>query len=111
MCLSPFSLWTCLFNLGALFLLLTQVLSVVAQQLLTIQNALKANMSPFNFEGRMIKLVPTCGVFITMVRDHRDGEENQYLSHSLLNQYLTSTDMVNISPSAESGICGTHRAP
>lgn len=43
-----------------------QVLSVVAQQLLTIQNALKANMSPFNFEGRMIKLLPTCGVFITM---------------------------------------------
>jgi dynein heavy chain len=43
------------------------VLSVVAQQLLTIQNALKANLSPFNFEGRMIKLVPTCGVFITMV--------------------------------------------
>ena len=43
-----------------------QVLSVVAQQLLTIQNALKASMSPFNFEGRMIKLVPTCGVFITM---------------------------------------------
>ncbi|KAG1670781.1 hypothetical protein FOA52_014009, partial [Chlamydomonas sp. UWO 241] len=43
-----------------------EVLSVVAQQLLTIQNALKANMSPFNFEGRMIKLLPTCGVFITM---------------------------------------------
>ena len=39
---------------------------MVAQQLLTIQNALKASMSPFNFEGRMIKLVPTCGVFITM---------------------------------------------
>jgi dynein heavy chain len=44
----------------------SQVLSVVAQQLLTIQNALKGNISPFNFEGRMIKLLPTCGVFITM---------------------------------------------
>ncbi len=43
-----------------------KVLSVVAQQLLTIQNALKVNQSPFNFEGRMIKLLPTCGVFITM---------------------------------------------
>ncbi|EFJ52606.1 dynein heavy chain 7 [Volvox carteri f. nagariensis] len=43
-----------------------EVLSVVAQQLLTIQNALKASMSTFNFEGRVIKLVPTCGVFITM---------------------------------------------
>jgi len=43
-----------------------EVLSVVAQQLLTIQNALKANVSHFFFEGRDIKLIPTCGVFITM---------------------------------------------
>jgi hypothetical protein len=42
------------------------VLSVVAQQLLTIQNALKAGQSKFNFEGREIRLVQTCGVFITM---------------------------------------------
>jgi hypothetical protein len=41
---------------------LLQVLSVVAQQLLTIQNALKANLDKFWFEGRPIKLVPTCGV-------------------------------------------------
>jgi hypothetical protein len=39
-----------------------EVLSVVAQQLLTIQNALKVCMSSFNFEGRQIKLLPTCGV-------------------------------------------------
>ena len=39
-----------------------EVLSVVAQQLLTIQNALKACMSSFNFEGRQIKLLQTCGV-------------------------------------------------
>lgn len=43
-----------------------QVLSVVAQQLLTIQNALKAGLDKFWFEGRPIRLVPTCGVFITM---------------------------------------------
>jgi hypothetical protein len=44
----------------------TQVLSVVAQQLLTIQNALKAQVPKFMFEGREIKLLPSCGVFITM---------------------------------------------
>ncbi|BBN19721.1 hypothetical protein Mp_8g13060 [Marchantia polymorpha subsp. ruderalis] len=43
-----------------------EVLSVVAQQLLTIQNALKARLARFNFEGREIKLLATCGVFITM---------------------------------------------
>jgi len=43
-----------------------QVLSVVAQQLLTIQNALKANLDRFWFEGRPIRLALTCGVFITM---------------------------------------------
>lgn len=40
-----------------------QVLSVVAQQLLTIQNALRANLDKFWFEGRPIKLQQTCGVF------------------------------------------------
>lgn len=40
-----------------------QVLSVVAQQLLTIQNALRANLDKFWFEGRPIRLQQTCGVF------------------------------------------------
>eukprot|EP00958_Prasinococcus_capsulatus_P007761 scaffold712_cov404-Prasinococcus_capsulatus_cf.AAC.19 len=43
-----------------------EVLSVVAQQLLTIQNALKGNLSRFVFEGRDMRLVNTFGVFITM---------------------------------------------
>jgi dynein heavy chain len=43
-----------------------EVLSVVAQQLLTIQNALKAEAVKFLFEGREIRLVASCGVFITM---------------------------------------------
>ena len=43
-----------------------EVLSVVAQQLLTIQNAMKAGVNRFNFEGRDMKLIHSFAVFITM---------------------------------------------
>jgi hypothetical protein len=39
---------------------------VVAQQVMTIQNALKAGLDKFWFEGRPIRLVPSIGIFITM---------------------------------------------
>ncbi|KAH8862654.1 Dynein heavy chain 6, axonemal [Schistosoma japonicum] len=43
-----------------------EVLSVIAQQLITIRNAKAARVTRFMFEGREIKLVPTCAAFITM---------------------------------------------
>merc|ERR1719422_429005 len=43
-----------------------EVLSVIAQQLLTIRNAKMQHLSRFMFEGREIKLVYTCAAFITM---------------------------------------------
>ncbi|XP_063473624.1 dynein axonemal heavy chain 6 isoform X8 [Symphalangus syndactylus] len=43
-----------------------EVLSVIAQQLITIRNAKVAKLSRFMFEGREIKLVMTCAAFITM---------------------------------------------
>ncbi|CAM4719453.1 unnamed protein product [Caretta caretta] len=43
-----------------------EVLSVVAQQILSILSALAANMTSFIFEGHKIKLVWSCGIFITM---------------------------------------------
>lgn len=43
-----------------------EVLSVVAQQFLSIVNALRAGWKRFLFEGREIRLIDTCGVFITM---------------------------------------------
>lgn len=43
-----------------------EVLSVIAQQLITIKNAKVMNMKRFIFEGREIKLVPSCATFITM---------------------------------------------
>jgi len=43
-----------------------EVLSVIAQQLLTIRNAKIAKVTLFMFEGREIKLDPTCAAFVTM---------------------------------------------
>ncbi|CAH8560243.1 unnamed protein product [Schistosoma turkestanicum] len=43
-----------------------EVLSVIAQQLIVIRNAKAARVARFMFEGREIKLVPTCAAFVTM---------------------------------------------
>uniref|UniRef100_A0A182JL82 AAA+ ATPase domain-containing protein n=1 Tax=Anopheles atroparvus TaxID=41427 RepID=A0A182JL82_ANOAO len=43
-----------------------EVLSVIAQQLITIRNAKAAKMKRFLFEGREIRLKPSCAAFITM---------------------------------------------
>ncbi|XP_034941913.1 dynein heavy chain 6, axonemal [Chelonus insularis] len=43
-----------------------EVLSVIAQQLITIKNAKVAGVNEFMFESRMINLVMSCATFITM---------------------------------------------
>ena len=55
--------WTCLDEFNRIDI---EVLSVVAQQLLTIRQALLQDVDQFQFEGRQIGLKNTCGVFITM---------------------------------------------
>eukprot|EP00741_Cyanophora_paradoxa_P000409 tig00000404_g400.t1 len=55
--------WTCLDEFNRINI---EVLSVVAQQLLTIRRALLQKATRFTFEGSEISLKNTCGVFITM---------------------------------------------
>ena len=43
-----------------------EVLSVVAVQVKSIQDAIKDKKKDFNFMGENIKIVPTVGIFITM---------------------------------------------
>jgi len=43
-----------------------EVLSVIAQQVLCIQQAMVQTLPEFEFEGNMIPLIPSFGVFITM---------------------------------------------
>ena len=55
--------WSCLDEFNRIDI---EVLSVIAQQLLTIRRALLQNLPEFRFEDDLISLKPTCGVFVTM---------------------------------------------
>ncbi|XP_071942686.1 dynein axonemal heavy chain 6-like [Antedon mediterranea] len=55
--------WCCFDEFNRIYI---EVLSVIAQQLITIRNAKAAKVTRFMFEGREIKLVASCAAFITM---------------------------------------------
>lgn len=51
-----------------------QVLSVVAQQIASIQRAIAAKTVKLLFEDTTLKLDPTCNIMVTMCSEYEDGE-------------------------------------
>ncbi|GFH10191.1 dynein-1, subspecies f, partial [Haematococcus lacustris] len=55
--------WTCLDEFNRIEV---EVLSVVATQIATVMQAIKESRKRFIFLGQEIRLIPTCGIFVTM---------------------------------------------
>ena len=55
--------WACLDEFNRIEV---EVLSVVATQISIVMQAIKEGRSRFNFLGRDIRLIPSCGIFVTM---------------------------------------------
>ena len=55
--------WACLDEFNRITV---EVLSVVATQISVVMAAVKQKLKMFDFEGQHIRLIPSCGVFVTM---------------------------------------------
>ena len=63
--------WACLDEFNRIEV---EVLSVVATQIAVVMNAIKGGKATFVFEGVEIRLIPSCGIFVTM----NPGNEIEY---------------------------------
>lgn len=64
-----------------------QVLSVVAQQISSIQHAIATKTVKLLFEDTALKLDPTCNIMVTMCTEYNDGMPFNIYSLLFLNVY------------------------
>uniref|UniRef100_A0A1B0D1E5 Uncharacterized protein n=1 Tax=Phlebotomus papatasi TaxID=29031 RepID=A0A1B0D1E5_PHLPP len=60
--------WCCFKNFNSVAM---KIISVVSQQILTLQRSISAKSSTVTFEGTQLNLNPTCAIFATLIRPQR----------------------------------------
>lgn len=73
---------------------------MVAQQILSILSALAQGLKKFAFEGALINLVPTCGIFITMNPGMTINEYEMTIGFNYLINFFYNQIYVNLKVSS-----------